>query len=48
MDEHTQLINLNAASKEEISTIPGIGPFLAERIIAGRPFQVPEDVRKVN
>jgi competence ComEA-like helix-hairpin-helix protein len=48
MDEHTQLINLNAASKEEISTIPGIGPFLAERIIADRPFQVPEDVRKVN
>ncbi|MBE7546373.1 MAG: helix-hairpin-helix domain-containing protein [Candidatus Kuenenia stuttgartiensis] len=41
------LLDLNTASKEELQSIKGIGPVLAERIIAGRPYRAVDDLLKV-
>lgn len=43
-------IDLNAASKDELETLPGVGPARALAIIAereARPFRVPGDLRRV-
>ena len=41
------LLDLNTASKKELQSIKGIGPVLAERIIAGRPYRAVDDLLKV-
>ncbi len=41
------LLDLNTASKEELMSINGISPNLAERIIAGRPYKNVDDLLKV-
>jgi competence ComEA-like helix-hairpin-helix protein len=44
-------ININTAPSEVLQTLPGIGPALAERIIAFRtetPFVTTEDIKKVS
>jgi DNA uptake protein ComE-like DNA-binding protein len=33
-----QPVDVNAASAEEIASLPGIGPTIASRIVAGRPY----------
>lgn|GEM_PF-381796 len=40
-------IDLNTASEKELQTIKGIGPVLAARIIAGRPYETIADLLKV-
>lgn len=41
------LLDLNVASKEALESIKGIGPALAERIIAGRPYAAVDDLLRV-
>ncbi len=49
MSEEIQLtIDLNTADAETLTQIAGIGPALAERIIAARPFKSLEDLRRVS
>lgn len=44
-------VNINSADAEQLATLPGIGPSLAERIIQYRgefPFESPEDIMNVS
>ena len=41
------LLDLNTTSKEKLIFINGIGPVLAERIIAGRPYKTVADLLKM-
>lgn len=48
--EAKKLVNLNTASQAELETLPGVGPKLAERIMAARkqqPFTSFDDVARV-
>jgi competence ComEA-like helix-hairpin-helix protein len=40
-------LDINTASPTELEALPGIGPALAERIIAARPFKSADDLRNV-
>jgi competence ComEA-like helix-hairpin-helix protein len=40
-------VNVNYASVEELTRIPGVGPVLAGRLVAARPFDGAEDLRRV-
>jgi competence protein ComEA len=41
-------IDINTATKEELTALPGIGEKIAEAIIAGRPFAGSFDLLRVN
>ncbi len=43
----TAKLDINVASLAELESIPGIGPALANRILAARPFKTADDLRKV-
>jgi beta-lactamase superfamily II metal-dependent hydrolase len=40
-------IDVNTATEDDVLTIPGIGPVLARRIIAGRPYYRVDDLGRV-
>jgi DNA uptake protein ComE-like DNA-binding protein len=37
-------LNLNAATKEQLMTLPGISSAQADQVIAGRPYEQPSDL----
>ena len=41
------MVHINSATPEELAKLPGIGPEKAKAIIAARPFQSVEDLKKV-
>jgi competence protein ComEC len=40
-------VDLNNATEEELTALPGIGPTLARRIIGGRPYRSIDDLKNV-
>ena len=46
-DPSTAPVNVNAATIETLCTLPEVGPEIAQRIIASRPFTQPSDLLKV-
>lgn len=38
------LVDINSASKEELSTLPGIGDVYSQKIIDGRPYNTKRDL----
>jgi competence ComEA-like helix-hairpin-helix protein len=44
----TGKLDINTATEEELKMIPGIGPVMAVRIIAARPFKSADDLKKVS
>jgi DNA uptake protein ComE-like DNA-binding protein len=46
--EGSLLVNVNAATKQQLETLPGIGPALAARIIEERPYSMMEDIDGAN
>lgn len=41
-------IDINTATEKELKMVPGIGPVIAARIIAARPFRSADDLKKLN
>ncbi len=46
-DENRWLINVNKATAAQLEALSGVGPVIAERIIAARPFDSVEDLLRV-
>ena len=40
-------IDVNAAGERLLATLPGVGPVMAARIVAGRPFHAVDDLLRV-
>ena len=41
------VVNVNTATRDELETLPGIGPALAALIEAGRPYRAVSDLERV-
>jgi DNA uptake protein ComE-like DNA-binding protein len=41
-------LDVNTAAEKQLRDLPGIGPVLAQRIIAARPFRSADELKKVN
>lgn len=45
--KHDAVVDLNRASDASLQDLPGVGPALARRIIAGRPYASVDELRRV-
>lgn len=45
--EATLRVNVNIATLDELETLPGIGPSLAQLIVAGRPYESLDELTRV-
>jgi competence ComEA-like helix-hairpin-helix protein len=48
MNEVENIVDINRATLEELQQIPGVGPSIAERITAARPFSHLDDLKRVS
>jgi DNA uptake protein ComE-like DNA-binding protein len=46
--QESRLVNINSATQAQLETVPGIGPALAGRIIAGRPYRSVDDLKQIS
>jgi competence protein ComEA len=46
-DSKSKKVNINTASKSELESLPGVGPSIADNIIAARPFKTVRDLKTV-
>jgi len=44
MAADADLMDINSATKEQLSTLPGIGDAYSDKIIAGRPYKTKRDL----
>lgn len=42
------IINLNTAQLDELTSLPGVGPAMADRIVAARPYETFDDLQLVS
>lgn len=42
------VVNINKATQAELESVPGIGPSLAARIVADRPYETVDDLLRVS
>jgi competence protein ComEA len=47
-DSKSKKTNINTASKMDLEKLPGVGPAVADNIIAARPFKTVSDLKSVN
>jgi len=48
MEKQKALLDLNSAGADELTGLPGVGPAMAERIIAERPFASVDELKRVS
>jgi hypothetical protein len=46
--EGSLIVNVNTATQAQLETVPGVGPSIALRIIAGRPYKSVDDLLRVS
>lgn len=46
--EASLIVNINTATREELETLPGIGPAKAQLIVGNRPYATADDLRRIN